>query len=588
VTDELLLPDLLRRQAEARPDVPALVSGAGAALGYREWWVRARTSAAGLVALGVAPGDRVALIGSNAAYADMGVAYVGALMAGAVVLSLSASQPRPELDDAIDRADPVLVVVCDPLLQATPAWRSVGLADLAVAAPSAPPSLPRLRPGAPAELLNTSGTTGLPRLVEADHGNLASDYDYKPRMEPEPHHFVHALTLGTNVGQVALRSSLTLGYAVVALETFDHEPYVRLAEALPMRETLLVPAMAASLVAEAADRGWTLPAVEVVAVSGAATPPAVWRGLARVFPNCRLINTYTTSEAWPARATCVVDPERIESVGRPLDDQAVEVRDDDGRRVAPFERGTIHLVHRRVSARRYVDGGAPARVHPGGWVETDDLGYLDHEGFLYVEDRKSDVVATGGHTVSTIEVERVLAEHPQVVEAAAFGLPHRVLGAYVAACVVGPAELDLDDVERVARERLAAHKVPRVLWRLDALPRTRSGKVAKRLLREDLDPSAAGASWPAARLGSSDRGRVAAAETPAERLVRSIWEQVLERDGIRLDDRFLALGGDSLSALRVVSRIQAELDMEVPVASLLAAPTITDQAAVVAVARAER
>ncbi len=375
---------------------------------------------------------------------------------------------------------------------------------------------------------------------------------------------------------MALRSSLTLGYTTLALERFDTDDYVRVALALPMRETLLVPAMAASLVAEAAHRGWTLPEVEAVAVSGAATPPAIWRGLARVFPNAGLINTYTTTEAWPARASTVVDPEHSDSVGRPLDDQSIEIRDDAGRALGPFERGTIHLAHRAAAARRYADADVPSRASADGWIETDDLGYLDDEGFLYVEDRKSDVVATGGFTVSTLEVERALTEHPQVVEAAAFGLPHPVLGATVAACVVGPPDLDLDEVERIAREQLAAHKIPRLLTRVDSLPRSRGGKVAKQALRERLGAPVTGTA-PASASASAD-----------EALIRAIWEAVLEQREIGVDQSFMAVGGDSLSAMRIVSRIRAELAPSASTGDLLMASTIAEQAQVVAAARNRR
>lgn len=571
MSGELLLPQLLLRHAELRPDVPALVSGRRDALTYLAWHERSRAAAEGLVRAGVRSGDHVALLGNNAAYGDVGVAYIAVLLAGAVVLPLAGTQPLHELEHAIDRAGVRLVVTCDGAPELSQGPRAIPLRELEVDDPCEP-DLPPVVADAPAELLSTSGTTGLPRLVQADHGNLARDYDVEPSLDLEPYYFVHALTLGTNVAQVALRSSLTLGYAIVALETFDLQPYIDLARKLPMRGTLLVPAMATSFGAEADQRGWTLPEVEVVAVSGAATPPATWRRLAAACPNAQLINTYTTTEAWPARATMVVDPERITSVGRPLDGQAVEVRDEAGRPVAPFERGTICLAHRGVKSRRYLDRNQDISAIFEGWVETDDLGYLDDAGFLYVEDRKSDVIVSGGNTISTLEVERALAEHPEVVEAAAFGLSHHVLGEYVAACVVGPSDLDLDDVERVARAQLAEHKVPRLLRRISALPRTRSGKVAKRVLRDDLGGT---------NDTRADHAGGAEAKSSSEARIQKIWEQVLERPGLGVEERFLAIGGDSLAALRVVARIRAELTEDVPAARLMAAPTIVEQAALV-------
>jgi acyl-coenzyme A synthetase/AMP-(fatty) acid ligase len=562
-----LLPELLHLHATTRPGMTALMTDAGDVLTYREWWQRARDDARALVAAGVAPGERIALIGSNAAYCDSGVAYLALLMAGATVLTLATAQSREELEQAIERAGVRRVVICDPELTPSPGW------DVWTPEAAEPDgALPALADDMPAELLNTSGTTGLPRLVEATHGNLAHDYARKPLLGDEPCHLVHALTLGTNAGQVVLRSSLTLGYAIVAMRAFDVGTYMRLARELPMRETLLVPAMAASLVAEAARHDWVLLDVEGLAVSGAATPPSTWRGLARLCPNATIGNTYTTTEAWPARALMFVDAERPESVGRPMDGQGIEIRDERGEPVGPGVQGTIHLRDVGAGARRYAEAAAPSRVHAGGWVETDDLGYLDDDGYLYLVDRKSDVISAGGYTVSTLEVERALAEHPHVVEAAVLGLPHGVLGEAVAACVAGAPELDADDVRRHAQERLAAHKVPHVVRVLDELPRTRSGKVAKRILREQLlshDPAHAPTA-PASSL---------------EQAIQAIWEEVLERRGIGVDEPFFAAGGDSLSALRVVARIREQLAAEVSTSSLLTAATIAEQAVVVERAR---
>jgi acyl-CoA synthetase (AMP-forming)/AMP-acid ligase II len=511
----------------------------------------------------VAPGERVALIGRNAVYDDVAVAYVAILLAGASVVPLSSTQPRFELDRAVAGAQPSQVIVCDPALD--PGWDARSLAELRS---NGAPALPVLSPEAPAEVLSTSGTTGLPRLVEATHESLALDFEVEPYREPVPRHFVHALMLGTNIGQVALRSSLTLGWTVVALDTFDLDAYVRLAARLPMRETLLVPAMAATLGAEAGRHGWILPDAERVTVSGAATPAATWRQLAEVFPNAQLINSYTTAEAWPARVLAIVDPARPHSVGRPLDGHGVEVRDEAGLRVPPLARGTIWLSHRAVAPRRYADG-SPAMAE-AGWVQTDDLGHLDAEGFLYVEDRKSDAIVTGGFTVSTLEVEDALTQHPDVVAAAVVGLPHPILGSAVAAWVSGPPGIDLEDVGRVARERLAAHKVPSVIQWRETLPLTPGGKVAKRVLREEL-----ASREPAT--GTPPRAGV-------EAVIRTIWEDVLERPVAGVDLPFLALGGDSLSALRVISRIRAELVDDAPTGRLLAAATIAEQAELVVAA----
>jgi hypothetical protein len=246
----------------------------------------------------------------------------------------------------------------------------------------------------------------------------------------------------------------------------------------------------------------------------------------------------------------------------------VEVRTETGGTAAPFEWGTVFLADHAGMPRRYIDG-TPSQVE-NGWVKTDDVGYLDDNGLLFVVGRKSDVIVTGGHTVSPIEVESTLVQHPQVVEAAVLGLPHPTLGSYVAACVIGSEDLDLESVARFARERLPPHKIPRVIERRAILPRLQSGKVAKRVVRDELimrhPPT-----------NSDPAGR-------EQSLVRTIWEQELGRPVPATDAPFAAVGGDSLSALRVVSRILDEVTDQVAVDDLLAASTVAAQASLVAAA----
>jgi acyl-CoA synthetase (AMP-forming)/AMP-acid ligase II/acyl carrier protein len=560
-----LLPELLWRHAESRPDVVALASGEGTGLTYGEWWERSLALAGALARVGIAPGHRVALVGSNSRYEDMGIAYVGILLSGASVVPLSASQARHELDRAIAHAAPELVVTCEGSAEVTLPWRALSI-DWLSAHPADVFEAAALRPDAPAEYLYTSGTTGRARLVEVPHGSMAWDVDTGPDLHTAPYHLVHALTPGTNIGQVTLRLSLTAGHTVVALEGFTLDLFSRLASTLPMQVTVLVPAMAARLAAEGTAQRWVFPAVEAVVVSGAYTPPATWSRLASIFPEAQLLNSYTTTEAWPARIVTQVDPAAPGSVGRPLEGHSAEIRDESGRQVGPFERGTIYLSHRSAVPRRYADGtsdGVRTR-----WIATDDVGYLDDEDRLFLVDRRSDVIETGGYAVAPQAVEQVLAQHPDVVEVAVLGIPHPTLGSCVAACVIGSEALDVDGLLRMARGFLASHEVPRIIVRRTTLPRTPSGKVAKRVLRKEL-------ARQRSFQGRGPRGK-------EEALVRTIWEEVLECPVQSVDAAFFAVGGDSLSALSVVARIRDELVAEIPVDRLLAASTIAEQAMLVA------
>ncbi|HYH48668.1 MAG TPA: long-chain fatty acid--CoA ligase, partial [Acidimicrobiia bacterium] len=160
--------------------------------------------------------------------------------------------------------------------------------------------------------------------------------------------------------------------------------------------------------------------------------------------------------------------------------------------LAPGEIGEIWLKGPTVVCGYLDDDAGTAAAFTDGWFHTGDLGRLDDDGYLYIVDRLKDVVIRGGENVYAAEVEAVLFEHPDVVDAAVVGAPHERLGEEVAAfvCRRAGSALDDDDLRRYAAERLAAFKVPSIIVFRDApLPRNAAGKVLKRLLRQELRES---------------------------------------------------------------------------------------------------
>ncbi|PWS44467.1 AMP-dependent synthetase, partial [Streptomyces sp. ZEA17I] len=160
----------------------------------------------------------------------------------------------------------------------------------------------------------------------------------------------------------------------------------------------------------------------------------------------------------------------------------------------PGEAGEVWL-RTPAAPRAYLGpAGAPApagdTVFQGRWVRMGDLGLLDEEGYLHLLDRERDVVKSGAYKVSTIQVEDALHAHPQVVDAAAFGIPHPVLGSAVAAVVVVRGELTGPALRTFLLDRLAAHELPSRLLFRPSLPRNEGGKILKRELRLLLDDEA--------------------------------------------------------------------------------------------------
>ncbi|MGH9283874.1 MAG: AMP-binding enzyme, partial [Acidimicrobiales bacterium] len=286
---------------------------------------------------------------------------------------------------------------------------------------------------------------------------------------------------------------------------------------------------------------------------------------------------YALTEAGPARTMAEWDPARPACVGLPVGGTEVRVVDEAGAGVPTGETGEVCLRRPGSPARSYYrDPLATAETFlDGGWVRSGDLGRLDAGGRLHLVDRRRDLIISGGSNVSPVEVEAALAEHPAVVEAAVFGVPHPVLGEDVAAAVVVRAPTSPRELQDLVRSRLAEHKVPHRVELVDDLPRNPSGKVLKGALRERFGapPASAPASFVAPR-------------TDTEVVVASVWEAVLEVPRVGTDDDFFALGGHSLAAGQITARLQDAFGVELPVGAVFEAPTVAELALVVEAAAA--
>lgn len=175
------------------------------------------------------------------------------------------------------------------------------------------------------------------------------------------------------------------------------------------------------------------------------------------------------------------------TVGRPLGSSEVRILDAEDNICPSGERGEIVMRNTAVPPRRYHnDESASASVWDSeGWVRTGDIGYLDTDGYLFVVDRKKDLVIQGGNNVSPAEVEGVLVQHDQVAQAAVIGLPHPVLGEQVVAVVVPTTDVTVseDSVRAFVGQHLAAYKVPKTIYITRELPRNAMGKVQKQQLK---------------------------------------------------------------------------------------------------------
>jgi fatty-acyl-CoA synthase len=227
---------------------------------------------------------------------------------------------------------------------------------------------------------------------------------------------------------------------------------------------------------------------------GERTPEARIRTFSQYFTNARYIDAYGLTET--VGGDTFMEPgleiKKIGSTGRPVAHVEIEIRDDAGNRVAPGVDGEICLRGPKVTPGYWKDPEKTAAAFFGdNWFRSGDVGYLDSEGFLYLTDRKKDMIISGGENIASSEVERVIYELPQVREVAVIGIADDRWGERPVAVVVlaDGAVLELPDLTNHCRQRLAAFKVPRQLIIRDNLPRNPSGKVLKRVLRAELEVS---------------------------------------------------------------------------------------------------
>ncbi|MEO5678356.1 MAG: non-ribosomal peptide synthetase [Acidimicrobiales bacterium] len=556
----LILPDLLRARAAEDPDGVALRVGEGTTLTLGAWERRSNAAARGLVGRGVRPGDRVALLFDGSGWADYAVAYLAVHKAGAVAVPLGSRFAGRELDRILDHAEPVGIVG-----RAHGARWAAGLEELEEGHVDESFQI-TVDPKDLAEILYTSGTTGRPKGVACSHLGIMA-HDVPPDGAAATVAFLHGFPIGTQAGQETLRVPLRIaGRTAIAVPHFDPDVVSALVARHHVARLQLVPAMAQVLVGSPAVARHDLTSVRRVILSSAHAPPALFARLAETFPSATLWNAYALTEGGSARTLGQWDEARPSSVGRPVGETEVRIAGPDGLAAGPGQVGEVWLRRRGTPTRTYYrDPAATAEVFVDGWVRTGDLGHLDGEGLLHLDDRIKDLIISGGTNISSVEVEDVLGEHPDVVAAAVFGLAHPVLGEEVAAAVVVSGTVTPRQLRDFVRGRLAEHKVPRRLVLVDDLPRNASGKVVKGELRQRYDHEPETAPYVA------PSGAV-------EPVVAAIWAEVLGLPRVGADDDFFGLGGHSLAAAQIATRLADALGRPVPVADVFEAPTVAELA----------
>lgn len=498
---------IIRHWSTVYPDKEVVVYGEKRYT-YKQFNERISALAAGLRDLGVNKGDRVAILLYNCSE-FLEIAFAVNRL-GAVFLPLNYRLAPDELDYIINHAEAKMVISesefhshidsirdnlknvehCISLSPETKSgwhsYESLINSNLGVDVPDAEVELQDMH-----RLMYTSGTTSRPKGVMITYENLYwknIGHIWTFNIVPED----KTLIVGPlyHVGAFDLPASGTLyrGGSVVILRRFDPEKLLATIEKEKPTNVWLPPAMLNMILQyEKADQ-YDLSSIRFIIAGGERMPEPLVAKVKSLFKKAWFCDAYGLTETLSGDTFLPESKtfEKLGSVGKPCIHLDLKIVDENGEEVAPGVVGEIVVRGPKVTKGYWKNEKATKEAIKDGWFYTGDMGYLDEDGYLYITDRKKDMIISGGENIASLEVERVLYEHPKVLEAAVIGIPHEKWGEVPKAYIVtkNNETLTAEEIIDFCKKKLAKFKVPKEVEFISKLPRNPSGKVLKRELRE--------------------------------------------------------------------------------------------------------
>lgn len=496
---------ILDHTAEKFPEKSAVIFK-GEAVSFARLREMSLRLAAALQVNGVQKGDKVAIYLPNCP--EYVYSYLACFCLGCVGVPLDFTLKTDELISCLEHSQSRILIAnlqndvsFEEIQKAVPTLETIilcrGESDLdnvvyyedvmAIAGTDLPEV--RVKEGDPALIMYTSGTTGKPKGILLNYKHLEGS----PRaME----HFVDltdqdvklsAIPLSHIGGFIYIQNCIHFGITVVLMERFN--PYEFLENIARYRATCfhIVPAMYNAILTLKQIDKFDLSSLRWVVVFGAPSSPEIMNRFHQYCPNAKLLNGWGMTETCPPNTVTPMDSDNIQSVGKPSPHCEIKIFDEQDRDVPAGEIGEIAIRGWIVMDGYYKDPEATAAVKRNGWLHTGDLGRLDKEGFLYIAGRKKEMIKVGGQIVYAPEVEAALQKHEAVAEAAVIGIPDSLRGEAVKAFVVlrESAKTSPEDLRYFARAHLAHFKVPQSIEIRPALPKNRTGKIDKELLKQE-------------------------------------------------------------------------------------------------------
>jgi len=504
----------LARHALMQPGAPALRF-----LGHTTTWGelhrRVTALAAALRRRGVRPGDRVMILMLNRT--EFIESMLAANLLGAIAVPVNFRLTPPELaflvEDCQSRfviTEPVLAGVAtalrdlaplgDEVLQivvaSTPGEAGILGYEELIAEPVAPREMPwdtDIPNDSAALIMYTSGTTGRPKGAVLTHTNLTG--------QTMTMLYTNGADINNDVGFIGvplfhiagvgnLLVGLTLGIPTVIhpLGAFDPGQLLDVLEAEKVTGIFLVPAQWQAVCAAQRAKPRDLK-LRVISWGAAPASDMLLREMAETFPECKILAAFGQTEMSPVTAMLLGEDaiRKLGSVGRVIPTVSARVVDENMRDVAVGEVGEIVYRAPTLMAGYWNNPQATAEAFDGGWFHSGDLVRMDDEGYIWVVDRKKDMIISGGENIYCAEVENALASHPAIVEVAVIGRSDDKWGEVpIAVAAVSQEGLRLEDLDEFLNERLARYKHPKGIEIVTALPRNPAGKVLKTELRQQF------------------------------------------------------------------------------------------------------
>jgi len=473
-------------------------------ISFKQLAERSCRIANGLAKLGVKKGDKVALLLPNCL--EFLYSFFGIMRLGALVVPINPLLKEGEVSYIVSNAEATTIITFDRLLPRILALKpscpflktivstgdsedAVQLQTLLEAADTG--ELPSVDEDDEAAIVYTSGTTGKPKGAILTHKNYVSDAEMllnAVTVFPEDRFMCILPLFHVNAQVVTIFCPLHAGASVILMEGFVPRGFLPALAKYKATTFSAVPTVFAVLNSFPDAEQYDLSNLRFCISGAAPLPVEVIKEFERKY-KALIVEGYGLTEGTCASSVTRLTGERkIGSIGLPLDGQPTKIFDENDNELPPGTVGEIVIKGPNVMKGYYKNPEATAEALRNGWLHTGDLGYLDEDGYLYIVDRKKEMIIRGGQNVYPKEIEEVLYRHPAILEAAIVGLPDKIWGEEIAAFVVlKPGEkLERRDLIVYCKQSVASYKCPRKVFFVEQLPKTATGKIQKNKIVEQF------------------------------------------------------------------------------------------------------